>query len=104
MPATTHAQRTGGQIKGFGTASCGVYLERSRTPGFASTYGQWALGYVAGYNMFSLHPQVEVPDVETVTAYQEKYCRSNPLKPAYFGVIELIGELGGWQPTSVTNR
>jgi hypothetical protein len=50
--------------------------------------------------MFSVHSQVTTPDVESVIAYQEKYCLANPIKPAYFGMIELIGELGGWQSSA----
>jgi hypothetical protein len=97
IPLKAQAQRAGGWLKGYGTASCGVYLDQIKISGFTKTYAQWALGYIGGYNMFSVHPAVPVPDAETIIAYQEKFCKESPLKPTYFGVIALIGELGGWQ-------
>ena len=96
-----HAQRTA-TLKGLGNYGCGKYLEHRKTDNEDqdNAYVSWVWGYLSGYNQFSSHKEVQVPDHPTILAYLDKYCRDNPLKLVVAGTLTLIGELDGWKPSA----
>ena len=101
---TANAQRafnSGGQ----GNVECGKYLKVRADRGDVDTIVAWTWGYMTAYNQWSTHPQVnEFPADHTVLAYLDKHCRENPLDMVITGVVQLIGDLGGFRPPPRNKR
>lgn len=91
-------------IIGVGGFSCGQYLAHRQSDGESYTapqtgvYVSWVFGYLSGYNYFSYHLLIDLPEPNTVVAYLDKYCRNNPLKIVATGAECLIAETGGSRP------
>ena len=63
-------------------------------------FGSWAQGYLSGTNDFRARALkaeakdlVLVPDLDTILAYLDKYCRENPLNNVADGSSALYIEL-----------
>ena len=71
-----HAQRAA-TITGLGGYGCGKYLEHRKSANNTQdgVYVNWVWGYLSGYNVFSTHREVEIPERSAVLAYLDKYCR-----------------------------
>lgn len=78
--------------------TCGEYLEDMRAGRYDQIYTQWLSGFLSGYNIYSRHPQVKVPEEATLRAYLDKYCRENPLRHVVGAATPLITDLGGFKP------
>jgi hypothetical protein len=78
-------------FNGVGTHSCGVYLENVKgvqSEAYKQLYQQWAAGFMAGAsnegrgsNPFS--------DLETYTAWLDKWCSDDPASKVIVGVVAL---------------
>lgn len=47
------AQQEPVHIRGAGYVSCGEFMKQRDTAGADLFYGQWAMGYISGYNLNS---------------------------------------------------
>lgn len=89
-------------IRGNGADGCGKYLQdrAQNLEPHQSFYVQWTWAYLSAYNVYSAHQPVTLPDAPTVLAFEDKFCRDNPLSTVAGAAGALIGELGGWRPAS----
>jgi len=71
-------------IVGVGTHSCGKYIEfrHQNNQPMANLYQQWGAGYLAGNNVHAV-------ELETITAWADKWCSENPLA-TFIGSIEAL--------------
>lgn len=91
------AQAQSFMTRGAGTTGCGTYIEwrSSGNKPSVSQVVQWTWGYLHGYNVYTLSAKIDPPELDTVAAYLEKYCRDNPLGVVANAVPTLIDDLGG---------
>lgn len=78
-------------FNGVGTHSCGVYIENLRGPNsesFKFLYQQWGAGFLAGVSNEGrgVNPST---DLETYTAWLDKWCADDPSSKVVSGVIAL---------------
>jgi hypothetical protein len=81
-------------MNGVGTHSCGKYLEfrQSRNETMSNLYQQWAAGYFAGYSDAVTKPGTTTnlaADLETYTAWLDKWCADDPLATVSAGIINM---------------
>lgn len=57
----------------------------------------WIQGYLGGYNYFSKHPMVTVPEIAGIATFLDKYCADNPMQHVANGIDSLLAELGGYK-------
>ena len=87
-------------MNGVGTHSCGKYLEFRKTGNEEMTnlYQQWAAGYFAGYSGAITKPGMTShlsADLETYTAWLDKWCADDPSSNVDAGLIHLRLKLQG---------
>ena len=87
-------------MHGIGLHSCGKYLDVRKTSGEAATgfYQQWAAGYFAGYSDAITKPGMITnlsADLETYTAWLDKWCADDPSSNIYAGLQKLRTKLQG---------
>ena len=84
---------------GEGSVACGKYLEVRANRGDVSNVVGWTWGYMTAYNQWSTYPPItDFPANHTVVAYLDKHCRENPLDTVIQGVVQLVGDIGGFRP------
>jgi hypothetical protein len=95
--SVVNAQDQSFTTRGAGTTSCGTYIEwrNSGDKPRVTQVVQWTWGYLHGYNAFTLSATIVPPELDTVAAYLEKYCRDNPLEFVADSIPNLISDLGG---------
>jgi hypothetical protein len=94
------AQQEPVHIRGAGYVSCGEFMKQRDTAGADLFYGQWAMGYISGYNLNSSLQKVLVPETPTILLYAEKFCREDPLKSFHVAIFALVSELRSEQAAS----
>ncbi|QNK69182.1 hypothetical protein [Variovorax sp. PAMC26660] len=107
VTSAVHAQRDGATFNGVGVETCGAYLKVRRTSSTVedAIFGQWVMGYVAAYNLYSNQPAVtDLPTTSTVVAYLDKFCRDNPLDSVASGAMSMLADLGGYRSPSIKKR
>ena len=80
----------------FDDNSCGAWTAARSSGGAASTREAWVLGFLSGYNRFSMQSDGAVADaagIEGVKAWIDNYCRANPLDSLTRATFALIREL-----------
>ena len=87
-------------MSGVGTHSCGQYLEFRKTGNQVMTnlYQQWAAGYFAGYDDAITKPGMKThlsSDLETYTAWLDKWCADDPSSNVFAGLLHLRLKLPG---------
>jgi len=78
-------------FNGVGTHSCGVYIENLKglnAENFKFLYQQWGAGFMAGASNEGLGAN-PVTDLETYTAWLDKWCADDPSSNVAFGIIAL---------------
>jgi hypothetical protein len=85
-------------INGVGGLSCGKYLEFRKTGNneMTSRFQQWAAGYFAGYSDGVTKAGMKTdlaPDLETYTAWLDKWCAEEPTSDVYAGLVKLKTKL-----------
>jgi hypothetical protein len=61
-------------------------------------YQQWAAGYLAGYSEALAKPGTNTnlsADLETITAWLDKWCSDEPLSNVYVGLVKMRHKLQG---------
>ena len=81
-------------MNGVGTHSCGKYLEfrKAGNEEMTNLYQQWAAGYFAGYDDAITKPGMNTylsADLETYTAWLDKWCADNPSSNVFAGLMKL---------------
>jgi hypothetical protein len=82
-------------INGVGTFECGRYLAYRKSDAETMTpmFQQWAAGYFAGYSKAYTKPGMETHlavDLETYTAWLDKWCVDDPSSTITAGLDALI--------------
>jgi hypothetical protein len=82
-------------IHGFGSQSCGAWIEARRQRNQVSVgMGSWVLGYITAYNTFEGTGNVlRGTDLEGTLAWIDKHCRDNPTEDLANAVVALIRHL-----------
>lgn len=86
-------------INGVGAHSCGVYIEnRKRISNEMMTYlyQQWGAGFLAGASNQGAEAN-PVADLETYTAWLDKWCADDPSSKVSAGIIALGNKLSAKQ-------
>lgn len=90
---------------GHGNVECGKYLKVRADRGDVDAIVAWTWGYMTAYNQWSTYPQInQFPADHTVLAYLDKHCRDNPLDNVLQGIVELVGDVGGFRPPPRNKR
>jgi hypothetical protein len=81
-------------MNGVGAHSCGKYIESRKSSDEIMTllYQQWAAGYLAGYSDAITKPGMStnlVADLETYTAWLDKWCADDPASNVSAGLVVL---------------
>lgn len=85
-------------VYGFGTHSCGQWLEERGKNSDSSRYHQvWVLGFISGTGVILEANNINQrkTDAHAVMAYVDKYCRENPLDDIQRASQTLVLELMG---------
>ncbi|NVO07952.1 MAG: hypothetical protein HXX19_19420, partial [Rhodoferax sp.] len=92
------AQRSG-VANGAGMEVCNLLLASVKNGRVGSSYTQWVVGYLSGYNLFGEQKQLEeIPDEVAMGTYLKRYCRDHPTDKVIWASMALINELGGYRP------
>lgn len=92
------AQRSG-VATGAGMEVCKILLSSMQDEHVASSYTQWVVGYLSGYNLFGEQKQLEeIPDEAAMGTFLKRYCREHPTDKVIWASMALINELGGYRP------
>lgn len=78
-------------INGVGGHGCGMYLEfrHDGNDAMKTLYQQWAAGFMAGYSSAIAKPGTQTNlalDLDTYTAWLDKWCADNPLSNIVSGM------------------
>ena len=79
-------------MNGVGTHSCGKYLENTRGLNFDTykmLYQQWSSGYMAGTSNEARNGENPSADLETYTAWLDKWCADDPSSNVTSGINAL---------------
>lgn len=86
-------------LRGSGGNTCGQYiaLRKTQDPNLNSVLTAWSLGFLSSMNinraaLKNLEP-VSLPDVSTIDAYLDNYCRNNPLEKLWVANLKLFYDL-----------
>jgi hypothetical protein len=87
-------------MNGVGTHSCGKYLEfrKGGNETMSNLYQQWGAGYMAGYGDAITKPGTSTniaADIETYTAWLDKWCSDDPSSSVSAGLAKLRFKLQG---------
>lgn len=82
-------------LNGVGTFECGPYLAHRKSDSETMTlmFQQWAAGYFAGYSTAYTKPGMKTHlavDLETYTAWLDKWCADDPSSTITAGLDALI--------------
>lgn len=81
----------------FDDNSCGAWTSaRSRGGADSQSWESWAMGFLSGYNRFSIQSNGDVAfgaGIDGMKAWIDNYCRANPLDPVVKALTALIREL-----------
>jgi len=89
------------EVQGTGSLSCGKWLSarEAKNEAQVNLFVQWVSGWIVSYNYYltpgTTKARARTPDLETITAFVDKFCRENPLKVVAFAAAELVEQLGG---------
>lgn len=91
------AQTTEHVVAGAGVVSCGEYLEHSKLDERSSVFVSWAQGFLSGLNIADKNSGktwIYLPDAESIIAYLDRHCSTNPLSSTGEGAAKMYYELG----------
>ena len=79
-------------FNGVGTHTCGKYLELTRGLGgsdYKMLYQQWGAGFMAGTSNDNRSGDNPTSDLETYTAWLDKWCTDDPAASVLGGTVAL---------------
>ena len=78
---------------GAGGDACRKWSEAQKEPGVRAQYRQWLFGFVSGYNWRDSSRQIEPSSGDTLLAWVDAYCKTNPANPVYLAAANLAKKM-----------